>query len=294
MGFYPRKAAGSGLKTQTDALVAKLDAATMKKYSVTPAAADADIVLAATTLTTAAQVLTYAGLTNPTTTGVLTIYGNTSAVTGNVVIVGTDSADQALTETIALSGTTKVTGAEEFKTVTTIALPVRTAAGETVTAFAGAQQIMGFVTLLATAQTVVKTIAQPDVTRGLSITGTKAGGSLTGNVVIAGTNYADEAISNTIALNDNAAVNGTKAFKTISTITLPVRATAGDTVKVGVSDVLGLPDKLAINTVQSAYLGGAKEGTAPTVAVSSSALESNTFDLNSSLEGSAVVVYYID
>ena len=59
----------------------------------------------------------------------------------------------------------------------------------------------------------------------------------------------------------------------------------------GTTDALGLPYKLAHNTVLEAYLNNAKEAVAPTVAVSATALESNTVDLNSALNGKAVDVY---
>jgi hypothetical protein len=41
----------------------------------------------------------------------------------------------------------------------------------------------------------------------------------------------------------------------------------------------------------AAYLNNVKEGTAPTVAVSATAVESNTIDLNSVLNGSVVDAY---
>jgi hypothetical protein len=125
----------------------------------------------------------------------------------------------------------------------------------------------------------------------LQIKGNQAG--IAGNVVIEGTNMAGEVISETIAANGANAVNGTKAFKTVIKITLPAQTTAGDTISVGVTDALGLPYKLAHNTVLAAYLNNTKEGTAPTVAVNATALESNIIDLNSALDGTQVDVYLI-
>jgi len=66
-----------------------------------------------------------------------------------------------------------------------------------------------------------------------------------------------------------------------------------DAVSVGLNDILGLPYKLALNTVLAAYLDSVKEGTAPTVAISSTAVESNTMDLNSALNGKQVDAYLI-
>mgnify|MGYP001298806143 CR=1 FL=1 len=148
------------------------------------------------------------------------------------------------------------------------------------------------VTLTAAAQDVATAITNPAVPRNLIVKGNAAG--ITGNVVITGTNYADAAISETIALSGASAVEGNKAFKTVTNINLPAKTNeSGDTVSVGWGDKLGLPYKLAHNTVLVAFLGNTKEGTAPTVAVSSSAVESNTVDLNSALNGSLVDVYLL-
>ena len=83
-------------------------------------------------------------------------------------------------------------------------------------------------------------ITQPDVPRILSVTSTN--GSATGNVVIAGKNVADQTISNTIALSGSSTVDGTKAFKTVTSITLP--DTTSGSVAVGTSKKLGLPHVL--------------------------------------------------
>ena len=78
-------------------------------------------------------------------------------------------------------------------------------------------------------------------------------------------------------------------------ITLPPYDTANtERVRVGVGSKLGLPAKLSRNTVLAAFLGGAREGTAPTVAVSSAALESNTVTLDSALNGVAVIIDFYE
>ncbi len=135
--------------------------------------------------------------------------------------------------------------------------------------------------------------AQPDVARNLTVKGNDA--NVSGDVVIEGTNAAGEPISETIALNGANVVAGNKAFKTVTLITLPPYDTANtERVRVGVGSKLGLPVKLSRNTVLAAFLGGAREGTAPTVAVSSAALESNTVTLNSALNGAAVIVDFYE
>lgn len=148
------------------------------------------------------------------------------------------------------------------------------------------------ITLAAEAQAITTGIANPAVPRSLSITGNAVGNA--GNVVITGTNYADEVITETIALNGNTAVLGNKAFKTVTKIDVPAETHAGtDTVIVGWGEKLGLPFKLTHNTVLFAFLDNTKEGTAPTVTTSATAVESNTIDLNSALNGKVVDVYLL-
>lgn len=130
---------------------------------------------------------------------------------------------------------------------------------------------------------------QPDVARNVTVKGNDA--NVTGDVVIVGTNSGGETITETIALNAATAVAGNKAFATITQITLPPYDTADtERVRVGLGAKLGLPLKLSRNTVLAAFLDGAREATAPTVAVSASALESNTATLNSALDGSDVII----
>lgn len=132
-------------------------------------------------------------------------------------------------------------------------------------------------------------ITNPDVPRNLTVKGNDA--NVTGNVVIVGTNAGGEAMTETIALAGAAVVVGNKAFKTVTSITLPAYAVANtERVRVGTGAKLGLPVKLSRNTVLTAYLANVREGTAPTIAVSASALESNTATLNSALNGTAVII----
>lgn len=154
-------------------------------------------------------------------------------------------------------------------------------------AAADADVVHAAVTLADGATTTVTIgITNPDVPRCLSITGNAA--TATGDVVITGTDIEGNALEETIVSTGAATVNGTKAFKTVTQIVFPARGAAADTISVGVSDKLGLPYKLAANTVLAAALNNVREATAPTVAVSSSDIESNTIDLNSVLDGTKV------
>lgn len=151
------------------------------------------------------------------------------------------------------------------------------------------------VTSTASQQVVTTAITNPAVPRNITAT---AGGTATDikaiQVIIAGTNFNDEAITETLpafTVDTAGTVTGNKAFKTVTSITIPAHDGVGATTAIGFGSKLGLPYKLPHNTVQTAYLDNAKEGTAPTVAVSATALESNTVTLNSALNAKVVDVY---
>lgn len=146
-------------------------------------------------------------------------------------------------------------------------------------------------------QVVTTGITNPPSPRNITAT---SGGTATDiadvQVVIAGTNVNDEAITETLPIfteNSATTVVGSKAFKTVTSITIPAHDGLGATTEIGFGDKLGLYDKLSANTVLAAALGGVREATAPTVAVSSSAEDGNTVDLNSALNGTQVDVWYI-
>ena len=137
---------------------------------------------------------------------------------------------------------------------------------------------------------VTTLITSPATPRVIRIKGSQAG--LLGNVVITGTNFNGDAITETIAANEAAAVDGVKAFATVTKITVPAKTgVSGDTISVGFGPALGLPYKLARNTVFRTYLNDTLEATAPTVTTSATVLENNTITLNSTLNASQIDVY---
>ena len=96
------------------------------------------------------------------------------------------------------------------------------------------------ITLTASTQTVTTGITNPDFPRILTVKGNASGNA--GNVVLTGTNFNDEVITETIALNGSSEVLGTKAFKTLTSIALPAETHAGtDTVSIGVGNKFGFP-----------------------------------------------------
>ncbi|MBP2638436.1 MAG: hypothetical protein H6Q72_4343 [Firmicutes bacterium] len=151
------------------------------------------------------------------------------------------------------------------------------------------------VTSTAEQQVVTTAITNPAVPRNITATaGGTAGDIKAIQVIVAGTNYADEAITETLpafTVDTAGTVTGSKAFKTVTSITIPAHDGTGATTAIGFGAKLGLPYKLAHNTVLAAYLDNAKEATAPTVTVSSTAIESNTMTLNTALSGKIVDAY---
>lgn len=152
-------------------------------------------------------------------------------------------------------------------------------------------------TLGAAGPQVVSTgITNPDVARNLTATaGGTAGDIKAVQVTVTGTNIAGEVITEALpvfTVDTAGTVIGSKAFYTVTSYSVPAMDGTGATVAIGTGAKLGLPDKLAVNSVTAAHLAAVREGTAPTVTVSSSALESNTASLNSALNGTAVVIDY--
>ena len=129
--------------------------------------------------------------------------------------------------------------------------------------------------------TVTTSITDPDFPRVLSITGAMTGGSLTGNVVITGTDIRGNSITDTIALNNNGTVDGIKAFKTVTSILFPARVTSGDTVSIGISDKLGLEMIPYIAVAISAHHGATLEGTLPTITGHATDISQCLADFNS-------------
>jgi len=138
----------------------------------------------------------------------------------------------------------------------------------------------------------------PDVgARNVTVTQTAVDAEDTnGTIVVVGKDLAGNTITETLTPNDGATVAGAKAFAEITSITGADWVIGGgnDTITVGFGALIGLPDKLTDTAqVLCASLNNVKQGTAPAVAVSATALESNTVDLDSALDGTPVKIYYI-
>jgi len=94
------------------------------------------------------------------------------------------------------------------------------------------------ITLTTGAQDITTNITNPSVARALSVTGTKAGATLTGTVTLTGTDEFGQTATEAFALDGNYTLFGLQAFATVTNINVPIKVTTGDTVKVGLADRL--------------------------------------------------------
>jgi len=153
----------------------------------------------------------------------------------------------------------------------------------------------------ATSASVVTTVssflAQPDVPRNLKITpGGTTADVAAGSVTVTGTNFFSNSISESFTFGANATdpTTGSKAFKSVTSIVFHVQDGASATFSVGVGDDLGLKrcmegDFVSMTTASSTY-----ETTRPSVSYATSAVESNTIDPNSVLDGTGDIdVFFV-
>ena len=159
------------------------------------------------------------------------------------------------------------------------------------TAAASATGVHAAITGSATAATTVTTaITNPPCPRNLTITpGGTTGDVAACNITVTGTNAAGTVITEAFAFlaNATAATVGAKAFKTVTKIEIPQQDGAAATFAVGTGELIGLPYKLTKKRVLVTLNDGVVD-TAPALAISASALESNTVDFSGSLDGSVM------
>ena len=142
----------------------------------------------------------------------------------------------------------------------------------------------------ADATTHTTMLAQPDYARKLTLVASDTG---TEEVVITGTNIRDEVITETIALNGTASVETLKAFKTVTSVAIPVLA-SNATVDVGVSDALGLSRCMSEAAVLDTFVDGVRETTAATVTSHATDVSKNTVNPNTALNAARdIAVLYI-
>lgn len=137
------------------------------------------------------------------------------------------------------------------------------------------------ITLTTGVQVITTAITNPDFPRQLTVKGNDA--NVTGNVVIIGTDFLGAALTETIALNGSAEVVGTKVFKTVTSIQVPVYAVAGtETVSVGRGAKVGFPIAIPQTTrvIAKNFNGSTDAGTvtAATTVYGSVYAAAGTFD----------------
>jgi len=144
-------------------------------------------------------------------------------------------------------------------------------------------------------QVVTTGITNPDVARNITATAGGTTANITAvQVIVAGTDVFGNVVTETLPAFTAATagtVTGSKAFATVTSITIPANGT-GVTTAIGVGSKLGLPARLNTDTVLNAYLNGVRESTRPTVAFDATNASGNTVTLNSALNGNPVLVDY--
>jgi len=140
--------------------------------------------------------------------------------------------------------------------------------------------------------------SQPDFPRNITITpGGSTGSVVAGTAVVTGKNFFGATITENFSISNgqSTATTGNKAFKSITSVLFPATDNSGVTVDIGVGSKLGV-HRCANNAGDLVFsvFDGAYETTRGTLAVSATAVESNTFIPNGTMNGSKVVdVYFV-
>ena len=137
---------------------------------------------------------------------------------------------------------------------------------------------------------------QPPCCRTITATAGGTGADIGAvSVIVYGTNIDDQPISETLpvfVVNTAGTKTSLKAFKTITSVFLPSHDGTGATVSLGYSEALGVPFMFAKKPYLRATLNGVIETTAPTQVNDADEIEKNTVDINSTLNGTEVCLYW--
>lgn len=113
----------------------------------------------------------------------------------------------------------------------------------------------------ASATSTTTFLAQPDVPRALTATGTTGADHI---ITITGTDAYGEVMVETITLSGTGVIAGKKAFKTITLVETGA-GQAGDTYVLGIGDILGIPYRVDAAGLLMAYNGSALDLTTSAV-----------------------------
>ena len=149
----------------------------------------------------------------------------------------------------------------------------------------------------ATAITTISTfLRQPDWPRNIVVVvaATTAADIAACNIVVTGINFADEVITETHAVTADTAgtFTGTKAFKTVTSVVVPIQDGASVTVDVGWGVIFGLPYKLYADELVLLKLFN-KAVDAATVIADAADVEKNTIDMAGTPDGTKDIDLYI-
>ncbi len=147
-------------------------------------------------------------------------------------------------------------------------------------------------------QTITTGFTDPPTPRVISATSGGAAGDIGAiQVTVNGLDANGEAITEVLpvfTVDSATTVVGSRAFASITSVVIPAHDGTGATTSIGLGNSLGLGVLLTRNTVLGTFFGGVREATLPTVVFSSADVESNTILLDSTLDGSAVLVDYYE
>lgn len=149
----------------------------------------------------------------------------------------------------------------------------------------------------ATAITTISTfLRQPDWPRNIVVVvaATTAADIAAGNVVVTGLNFADEVITETHAVTADTAgtFTGTKAFKTVTSVAVPIQDGASVTIDIGWGMIFGLPYKLYADELLILKLFN-KAADAATVVADATDIDKNTVDMAGTPDGAKDIDLYI-
>ncbi len=165
-------------------------------------------------------------------------------------------------------------------------------------ALGGVADVLAAVTDDGTEQTITTGFTDPPTPRVISASSAGTAGDIKAiQVTVNGLDANGVAISEVLpvfTVNTATTVVGAKAFASITSVVIPAHDGTGATTSFGLGDILGLGVPLTRNSVLATFFGGVREATLPAVAFNGSAVESNTIDLDSALDGSAVLVDYYE
>jgi len=136
--------------------------------------------------------------------------------------------------------------------------------------------------------TLTTFLSQPSCPRNLTMV---CSATQTGDAVVNGLDIGNNVISETFTLDSTTPVVGALAFKTVTSVVLPVKA-GSETIDIGFGVKYGLPYKLIADELVFVKLFN-KAADTGTVVVDASDLAKNVFTLNGTADGAKEIDLYI-